>query len=313
MAGHMSEHWTEYWAGGQLTSLPADFAANYDGEIAAFWAEQFERVPVGGRVLDLCTGNGAVALLAAAHFRARQQEVAVTAVDAAKISPERIARRHPGLAAEVAAVTFIDRSPVETLALPSGDFDLVTSQYGIEYCEWVPAAAQAARVLRPAGRLALICHAASSDIVTTMEMEARDYRTLAALDLLPGIRRFLAGTLSFSRFGKMLQAVRTELVPAWRASRAPLFAHVLQTLDGLLRLSEAELRARRLQLADFARQLESGEARLKDMLNVNRAIHAAPEWYRVFETAGLHLLDSQEILYQGQHRSGRAYCFEKPA
>lgn len=309
----MSQHWTEYWAGGQLTSLPADFAANYDGEIAAFWAAQFDRVPTRGKVLDLCTGNGAVALLAAGYFRARQQDVAVTAVDAAKISPEIIARKHPGLEAEVAAVTFVDQAPIETLALPSGDFDLVTSQYGIEYCDWAPAAAQAARVVRPAGRLALICHAATSEIVTTMEMEARDYEALAAQGLLPAIRRFLGGTLSFSRFRKMLQAVRTGLVPAWRASRAPLLAHVLQTLEGLLRLSEADLRARRLQLADFARQLELGEARLADMLRVNRAIHATPEWYRVFETAGLRLLDSHEILYQGRHRSGRAYRFEKPA
>lgn len=308
----MSEHWTEYWAGGQLTSLPADFAVNYDGEIAAFWAAQFERVPAGGKVLDLCTGNGAVALLAAGHFKAWQPAVAVTAVDAARIDPERIIRRHPGMEAEVAAVRFIDQSPVESLALPSAEFDLVTSQYGIEYCAWEEAAAQVVRVMRPGGRLALVCHAATSDIVTTMEMEARDYQALAALGLLPGIRRYLGGTLSFNRFRKMLQAVRAELVPAWRASHAPLFAHVLQTLDGLLRVSEAELRARRLQLAGFARQLELGEARLADMLRVNRAIHSAPEWYRAFESAGLRLVDSREILYQGKHRSGRACCFDKP-
>ena len=309
----MNEHWSEYWASGQLTSLPADFAVNYDGEIAAFWELQFQLVPYGGKVLDLCTGNGAVALLAAAYFETRQQGVAVTAVDAAKISPQSIAGRHPGLETTVAAVTFIDQSPVETLALPGDEFDLVTSQYGIEYCDWQPASAQAARVLRPGGRLALICHAASSDIVATMEMEARDYDLLASLGLLAGIRRFLGGSLSFNRFRKMLQVVHTDLVPAYRVSRAPLLAHVLRSLDRLLQVSEGQLRARRLQLASFARQLELGEARLADMLRVNRAIHAAPGWYREFETAGLRLLDSQEILYQGRHRSGRAYCFEKPA
>jgi SAM-dependent methyltransferase len=309
----MNEHWSAYWASGQLTSLPADFAGNYDGEIAAYWAAQFERVPPGGKVLDLCTGNGAVALLAAGYFMARQQAVAVTAVDAAQISPQGIADRHPRLAAAVAAVAFIDQSPVETLALPSGEFDLVTSQYGIEYCDWGPAAAQAARVVRPGGRLALICHAASTDIVATMEMEARDYELLASLGLLAGIRRFLGGTLSFSRFRKMLQTAHAGLLPVYRASRAPLLAHVLRTVERLLQVREGELRARRVQLADFARQLELGEARLADMLRVNRAIHAAPEWYREFETAGLCLLDSQEILYQGRHRSGRAYCFEKPA
>jgi len=308
----MSEHWSEYWASGQLTSLPADFAGNYDGEIAAFWETQFESVPEGGKVLDLCTGNGAIALLAAGYFLARQREVQVTAVDAARISPGSMASRHPDRAAEVARVTFVDESPLETLALPGAEYDLVTSQYGIEYCDWTAAATQVVRLLRPGGRLALVCHAASSDIVATMEREAGDYEVLASLGLLKGLRRFLAGNLSFSRLQKLLQASRDRLAPAHRATRAPLFAYVLKALEELLTMSETQLRARRLELAAFARQLELGQARLNDMLRVNRAIHATPEWYRVFETAGLRLLDSHEILFRGKHRSGHAYCFERP-
>ena len=49
------------------------------------------------------------------------------------------------------------------------------------------------------------------------------------------------------------------------------------------------------------------------MLRVNQAIHEQPEWYRVFETSGLELMDSGEILYKGRHRSGRTYRFSKPA
>lgn len=308
----MSKHWSDYWASGQLTSLPEDFAANYDGEIATFWEQQFQPVPAGGKVLDLCTGNGAIALLAATYFMAQQRDVAVTAVDAAKISPARMAERHPGLAQGIERVTFIDQSPVETLALPGGAFDLVTSQYGIEYCDWAAAAAQVARLLRPGGRLALVCHAASSDIVATMEREAGDYELLASLGLLKGMRRFLEGTLSFSRFRKLLQATHAALLPTYRATRAPLFAYVLKTVEGALRMDQAQLRARRMELAAVAHRLEQGQLRLADMLRVNRAIHAAPEWYRVFETAGLRLLDAQEILYRGKHRSGHAYRFERP-
>nr|WP_276610817.1 class I SAM-dependent methyltransferase [Wenzhouxiangella sp. XN24] len=292
--------------------MPADFAGNYDGEIAAFWETQFQGVPEGGKVLDLCTGNGAIALLAAGYFLAQQREASVTAVDAAKISLESMARRHPGREAEIAGVTFIDQSPVETLALPDAEYDLVTSQYGIEYCDWAPAAAQAARLLRPGGRLALVCHAASSDIVATMAQEAGDYEVLASLGLLKGLRRFLAGNLSFSRLRKLLQASRDRLTPAYRATRAPLFAYVMKTLEGLLTMNETQLRARRIELAAFVRQLELGEVRLNDMLRVNRAIHETPEWYRVFEAAGLRLLDSHEILFRGKHRSGHAYRFERP-
>ena len=98
-----------------------------------------------------------------------------------------------------------------------------------------------------------------------------------------------------------------------RLSGAPLYAFVLRTIDGVLALNEERLRAHRLQLAAFGRQLALGEARLADMLRVNQAIHAQPEWYRVFERTGLELLESREILYKGKHRSGQAYRFAKPA
>ena len=50
-----------------MTSLPQDFAANYDGEVAEFWQAAFAQVPPAGRMIDLCTGNGAIALLAVAY------------------------------------------------------------------------------------------------------------------------------------------------------------------------------------------------------------------------------------------------------
>jgi ubiquinone/menaquinone biosynthesis C-methylase UbiE len=308
-----SEHWSDYWAAGRLTSLPDDFAGNYDGEIAEFWSAQFADVPEGGRIVDLCTGNGAIALLAAEYLRSQGRVAEVLAVDAARINPDAIGKAHPGMKDLVGSVTFIGESPVESLALPEASADLVTSQYGIEYCDWAAAAAKVQALLKPGGRLALVCHAATSDIVATMETEAAGYAQLTALDIPRAIRRFLAGTLSFSRFRKHLQNAQGDLLASWRLSGAPLYAFVLQTIDGVLAMNEARLRGHRLQLAAFGRQLTLGEARLADMLRVNRAIHAQPEWHQVFERAGLELLESREILYKGKHRSGQAYRFAKPA
>lgn len=308
-----SDHWSAYWAAGSLTSLPADFAANYDGEIAEFWRRQFADVPAGGSVLDVCTGAGAIALLAAAWFAEQGGEVDVVAADAARIDPAVVARAHPTLAETVRQVRFLGESPVESLDLPQGAFDLVTSQYGIEYCDLAPAAERVAGLLRPGGRLAMICHGASSDILRTMESEAADYRRLHQLGFPAGIRRFLAGTLSFARFRKLMRSTGEALATEYRVRPAPLYAFVLRMLEGAVRMDEATLRARRLGLSDFSRQLALGEARLEDMLRVNRMLHDDPDWHRVFQSAGLKLLDFGEILYKGKHRSGLAYRFEKPA
>ena len=66
--------WSDYWAAGNLTSLPSDFAHNYDGEIKAFWFKIFDDLPDKSAILDVCTGNGAVAYLALDFAKANNNQ-----------------------------------------------------------------------------------------------------------------------------------------------------------------------------------------------------------------------------------------------
>jgi 16S rRNA G1207 methylase RsmC len=74
-----AESWSHYWAGGPLHSRPNAFAGNYDDEIRDFWMTFFRSLPDGASILDIGTGNGAVAFLAR---------------DAAVIHPAAAAGRH---------------------------------------------------------------------------------------------------------------------------------------------------------------------------------------------------------------------------
>ena len=58
-----NNHWSEYWKTGVLTSLPSDFKENYDGELYEYWESVLLAQQTPLRVLDVCTGNGAVAIL----------------------------------------------------------------------------------------------------------------------------------------------------------------------------------------------------------------------------------------------------------
>ena len=71
-----------------MTSLPQDFTANYDGEVAEFWSTAFKEIPEQGSMIDLCTGNGAIALLAAEQVSKSGHLFEITAVDAAVMSPQ---------------------------------------------------------------------------------------------------------------------------------------------------------------------------------------------------------------------------------
>jgi SAM-dependent methyltransferase len=131
-------------------------AGEYRATFAAATAEFVEALLDGGRVadgaalLDLCCGPGIVAAAAAKHG------AAVCGVD---FSPAMLAEAraaNPGIRFE--------QGDAEALPFADGSLDAVVSNFGIHH---VPrparALAEAARVLRPGGRLAFTTWAAPQD------------------------------------------------------------------------------------------------------------------------------------------------------
>lgn len=307
-----SDHWSDYWSRGCLTSLPQDFAENYDGEVAEFWDDAFSQVPAHGAVVDLCTGNGAVALLAAGYSAKSRVPFDVTAVDAAQIRADAISRQFPGQGELLSRIQFISNTQVENLELSEAGFDLVTSQYGLEYCDWPAAARTACTLLKPGGRLVLVCHSATSDIMAFMEQERREYELLQNLGFFKATAAYLAGQLDDRQFRSTLNAVGIEVSRQALSKPSPLLSSVLNMSGGVLSMSATDLAARKPQLQTFLSQMQHGLARLEDMLRVNHAIQADPQWYSVFEQAGLRFLDSGELRYRGRHHAGVYYRFARP-
>lgn len=56
----MSEHWSEYWSQGYITSFGDAFKNNYQGEIKVLWQKFSLSLDKHSKVLDIGTGNGAV-------------------------------------------------------------------------------------------------------------------------------------------------------------------------------------------------------------------------------------------------------------
>jgi SAM-dependent methyltransferase len=107
-----------------------------------------ERLPVGAgtRHLDVATGNGNVALLAAARGA---RVVGLDLTDA--FFPQAMMRAD----AERTHIVLV-RGDAEELPFPDGSFDLVTSTYGIQFApRHARAATEIARVCAPAGMIGL--------------------------------------------------------------------------------------------------------------------------------------------------------------
>lgn len=161
----LDEEWSRFWSRGTITTFEGQFAGNYDGDIADFWHAALEPLNDDGVVVDLATGNGAVALLAAAWAREQGRRLSITGVDFASIDPAVVSAARPELAADLAAITIIGNTPLEATGFEPGSVDLATSQYGFEYGDSAAGSLEAARILRPGGRLAMILHHADSAIL----------------------------------------------------------------------------------------------------------------------------------------------------
>lgn len=305
-------HWSEYWASGALTSLPQDFAFNYDGEVRDFWHDQFETLPASGRMLDICTGNGPIALLAAAWAAQSERSLAITAIDAAVIRPDEIARRRPDMAGLIDSVEFRGQTAVESLPFGDATFDLATSQYGLEYCRLEAAASELARVLRPGGRLAVLAHQANSDMIATMAAEERDYQALESVRFFRVLRSWAGGQLAEPDLQRRLERIQQRLREFYRQSGSPLLGQVMQSVASLLRMSPADLRGNREAVAGFVNRLQAGRDRLEDMLRVNRRIEEDPHWHRPLTEAGLEKIESRPMVYRAQHPMGRCLVWQRP-
>jgi SAM-dependent methyltransferase len=149
------DSWSRYWAGGALHSCATSFAGNYDDAIGAFWRSVFAPLRGGERVLDVATGNGALPRLLIDTLAAAGRLPEIEAVDLADIDPAWARQLAPDIAPRV---HFHSRVAVESLPFADASFDLVVSQYGLEYSDLARSVGEVARVLKPGGAVALVLH-----------------------------------------------------------------------------------------------------------------------------------------------------------
>jgi SAM-dependent methyltransferase len=147
--------WEPYWKG---TGDAGAYGVGGVGHpaIAAFWDEFFSSAVARGvplKMVDLATGNGAVVERALAVLS--DEAIAVHCVDASPAAIENIGTRFPIVEGQVADVCSVPE--------PDGAFNIVTSQFGLEYAGQ-EAFGEAARLVAEGGVLAILAHHEGSRI-----------------------------------------------------------------------------------------------------------------------------------------------------
>ncbi len=160
-ASIMSHHWDEYWQQGHLTSFGDSFSGNYSGVLETNWHKDFNALADNFKVLDLATGNGALPLLLNQYFKGDNKKGEVIGVDLAQINT----KLDELALSEQVRVSLLSHIDCSCLPFEDNSFDLVISQYGLEYSDLALSIPEAIRVLKPGGRLSLVTHHSRSMII----------------------------------------------------------------------------------------------------------------------------------------------------
>lgn len=215
--------WQHYWRENRLAACVPDNPASA-AAIEAHWKAYFADLPDGTRVLDVATGNGVLLVWAAQAAAGAGKKLALTGVDLADIDPARFLPEHR---AELANAKFIGKTAAESLPSDDGSFDVVVSQYGLEYADLEAALGEVARVLAPYGQLHWLAHGADSQVVEQGRSRLADIELLLAKD---GPFAAMKSYVTARTRGRKVSRATQVLTEALRRAEAHCNSHPPATL-----------------------------------------------------------------------------------
>lgn len=188
--------WRRYWSTGRLAACLDRQAPNYRGPIHREWYEFFSALRSRSVVLDVATGNGAIAAIAAAVSRDQQRDFTINGIDSADIDPPRFAGH---LLGDLSGVSFHPKTYAERLPFDSASIDAVCGQYALEYTDVDRSIPELLRVLRSSGSFRFVVHSRQGVV---WEATCRQLKQARIIESRSGLFETLRQLIDAERAGK---------------------------------------------------------------------------------------------------------------
>ena len=168
-----AQQWSTFWERGSITTFMGRFENNYDSDLLAFWLLELNQIAKDSKLIDLATGNGALALIAARYSAENDKNFEITAVDYAKIKPGLgVSNKDHELLKQI---QFLGSTNIEHTGLEAASFNVAISQFGFEYGDASRSVAEMARLLktRDSKAILMVHHETSAILTQTRESLAQ--------------------------------------------------------------------------------------------------------------------------------------------
>ncbi|GAA4818008.1 hypothetical protein GCM10011365_12100 [Marinicella pacifica] len=304
-----SNHWSEYWKSGVQTSLPSDFKKNYDGEIYAFWEGRVDDLSSGDHVLDVCTGNGAVALIISEIALQQNKSIKITAIDISEINTEFIQKN---VAQKVwSQIDFISHCPLADIAKHVDDkYQLVVSQYGLEYTDLNITAEVIFNLIQFGGELAFISHSVDSDVFKYMQTEQSIYQWLSDIGIISTLSDFIGARISANGLKNTLLSIVEKNQPPINFHGQTLLIHWQKMLTMLIKNNNHTIKNEKDNLKKFIEAHKAAKLRADDVVQVGQKL-SDKKWNQEISSVGFRCLEDKPIIYQGTNVAGHSYRYIK--
>lgn len=178
--GSVADVWGRLWTQGVAHSFGGTDGVDgwRNSPLTEFWKHE---LPTTGpaHVLDLCTGNGV--LLQTLVNLATTDDVSGVGVDLATVAPQWLREASERDLQKFSVISAVN---IESLPFTTCSFDLVVSQFGIEYADLGKALVEAQRVLKPGGRFVGVIHHPSARPVMVAREEIQHIEWVLSQGLL---------------------------------------------------------------------------------------------------------------------------------
>ncbi|RUO37969.1 hypothetical protein CWE15_10645 [Aliidiomarina taiwanensis] len=154
------KHWSQFWRStNSLSSFSEGIAVEgYSAEIKEFWETSVAELGKNAVLVDIGTGNGALAVLMNDYSKAQKLSWQIHGVDAAEIKPKALEESNDIFKGRFDGIEFHPETDMAKMPFEDASVDCVVSQFAFEYGDESAVLAEIMRVLKPGGRFVMMGH-----------------------------------------------------------------------------------------------------------------------------------------------------------
>jgi len=183
--------WSKFWRDDNLSACTPDDDTT-DSLLQEEWRSFFGSLNEKASILDLGTGNGALAVMAVSVETGNSRSFDVHGCDLAAIEPGLYLQSH---AEHLARIQFHAETAMEKLPFGDETYDAVCGQYALEYSDVSESVPELMRVLRSGGPLKFLLHDAAGALHQRNQLQWQQAQTLLQSELFARTRKMLTAVV----------------------------------------------------------------------------------------------------------------------